>query len=461
MRGSAVPADSRHGARPRNRARRGSYVPASLSCALLAALLLGPPLLLRTSPLLSAGTTPESAPGPGSAPAHGAGSHGGGHYLSFARERNLEMEMMRFIDDPALAETDYALERAQRLHDALRTPGVQGIWMTFNWRTLEVDDSRYDWSLIDANMKVADRYGLELIVQVSDRSYRGGNVLPEYFPTEYVLWSTGGGKSGYVSKRWDPYVYTRTIRLYQAIARRYADHPAFGGIATAETAIGNVDPGAGYDLARYSAALIRIATDTQASLPRGKLFLYLNFLKDGAHLDMRKDARVDLLRRIPHDSLVIGAPDITPDVAGMPGSVNSYRVHVRRNLATVRQFCHLQHVDQGLGGINVKTNRHRRIYLGRVQAIRAWESLSRSREAQSLFEFDDLSDSADERTDLHLDHQLGTLWQPEELFRFGRRNFACDYVFWHLREYPREGEFGWPDVRPVIVNNQRFHERAG
>jgi hypothetical protein len=319
-----------------------------------------------------------------------------------------------------------------------------------------VGDGRYDWRLLDANMAVARRYGLKFLIKVADRSFDGSNIMPGYFPSQYVLWTYGNGNAGYVSKRWDPYVYNRMIRLYRAIANRYAAETAFGGIATTETAVGSV-PGSDYSLDAYRTALVQIATQTQSSMPRGKLFLYLNFLKGGDDVDMNKDARVDLLERIPHTVLVVGAPDITPDVAGMPGNTSSYRIHARKNLSLLPQFCHLQHVDQGLGGRNVKSNLYRQEFFDGVAAIRDREAKPWFNGTPAVFEFDDLRDPNGHRVNLHPSWVVGNLWQPNELFRFGRRNFDCDYVIWHYRDYPRWNEFGWDDVRPVILNNQYFY----
>lgn len=380
-----------------------------------------------------------------------------GHYLTFARERNLKTEVLDLMDDPDAAPSNYHLRIARDLDAALRTPGVKGFAIDVDWRTVETGDGVYDWRLVDDNMEVARRYGLKFIVKISDRSFDGTNIMPRYFPSRYVLWTTGGGKTGFVSKRWDPYVYERMIRLYKRIAWRYASHAGFGGIATTETALGSFSSG-DYTLNKYLTALTQIANQTQSALNGGKLFFYLNFLKGGDSSDMNRDARVRLLKNISHDKLVAGAPDITPDVRGMPGSVSSYRVHVRKNLPSAQQFCHLQHVDQGLAGINVKSNKYRKAYLDKVANVRERESQSWFSGEPSVFEFDDLRDPQGRKVDLHPSWVLGQLWKPAELFAFGERNFNCDYFFWHYREHADWDEFDWDDVEPVILNNPYFYQ---
>ncbi len=379
-----------------------------------------------------------------------------GHYIALDRTRDLETDMLDLVTKPWTASSDYALNTARDLDGALKTPGVKGVWMRFFWRDLEVADGVYDWRVLDHNMAVARQYGLKFVVQVSDRSFDGSNILPRYFPSRYVLWQSGGGHSGVVSKRWDPWVYNRLIRLYKAIARRYADNAAFGGIATTETATGNFS-GGDYSIWKYRTALTQIITQTEAALTRGRLYFYLNFLKGGDNSDMNQDVRVKLLAEVPHGNLVVGAPDVTPDAAGMPRSVTNYRIHARKTMPDLEQFCHLQHTDLGEGGVNVKTNRYRQAYYQEVANARQRESQSWFSGTPAAFEFDDLRDINGNRVKLHPSWELGRLWQPEELFTFGERNFGCDYVFWHYREHPNPGEFGWDDVRPVILDHQYFY----
>jgi hypothetical protein len=253
-------------------------------------------------------------------------------------------------------------------------------------------------------------------------------------------------------------VSSRLIRLHQRIAARYANETAFGGIATTESALGNFS-GANYSLAAYRNALQQIVTETQRSLSRGKLFWYLNFLRGDATADMRQDARVQILNNVPHHSLVVGASDITPDMQGMPGSVNSYRVHVRNTRANLEQFCHAQHVDQGLGGINRKSNQHRGTFTQLVQRLRRQEQQPWHTGPHGTYVFDDLRDPNGRRVDQHPNWVLGQLWNPRELFDYANRNFDCDYFFWHYREnvYNLPTQFWWEDIRPVITSNQGFH----
>jgi hypothetical protein len=292
---------------------------------------------------------------------------------------------------------------------------------------------------------------------VATRSYDGTNIMPRYFPNQYTVWTQNGGASGFVAKLWDPWVHNRLIRLYKRIAWRYGSNLAFGGIGNSETALGNLS-GGNYSYSKYRSALIKIATETQAALQRGRFFFYLNFLKGGVSADMRKDGRVQVVNNIPRYALVYGGPDITPDLQGMPGSMTSARIHLRKTRPGVQQFCHAQHRDLGKGGINRKANKHRWNYLDKVQRVRNQETQQWFSGQKAIFRFDNVRNAAGQN--VHPDWQLGALWEPWEVFRFANGNFDCDYFLWNYREnvFNKSTEYWWPDVQEVIRNNQYFYK---
>src|SRR5690606_36042395 len=104
----------------------------------------------------------------------GGGTGGGGagnwmpkgHYWSFAEKWNLKTEMYEImVSKTRKAPSNWHLGMAQELHTALTTPGVKGYVMRFNWGDLETGDGRYNWALLDANMDVARRMRLRMVVQ--------------------------------------------------------------------------------------------------------------------------------------------------------------------------------------------------------------------------------------------------------------------------------------------------------
>ena len=400
----------------------------------------------------------------------GGGSSGGGsssgnampkgHYLNFSRERNIEQEMLNYIDNPNSAPSSWHLNIARDMHDALTMRAVKGFSVHIPWRDLETGDNQIKWSTLDANMRVARRLNKKFIVKIGTRGFSNDNPAPNYFPSHQSVWNG----NGFTVKLWDSWAYNRLIRLHKRIIDRYGSDSAFGGIATTETSVGNVT-GGNYTLSSYRNALKQIANQTQTALREGgngRFFWYLNFVKGGDSANMRQDVRVDLLKNdVAHNALAIGGPDITPDARGMPSSVNSYRIHVRKTMSDVDQFCHLQHVDHGRGGKNVKSNQFRIEYQERVDSWRHRESQPWFNGTPAIFEFSDLATSRGGPVELHPDWVLGQLWHPSEIFDFANRNFHCDYVFWNYREnvHNNQTEYWWEDVQPIIRNNEYFYNR--
>jgi hypothetical protein len=247
------------------------------------------------------------------------------------------------------------------------------------------------------------------------------------------------------------------IRLYKAIASRYASDEGFGGIATTESALGNFSDGS-YSVAKYETALTQIMTQTQAAMTRGKLFWYLNFIRGNNVINLNHDSRVHMADQVPHDSIVLGGPDVTPDVRGMAMSVNNYRVHLRKTMSSLPQFCHLQYVDLGLGNRNLKDNTYRLKYLEKVAAVREREQQSWFSGTPATFEFSTLDPTGESLVQLHPQWQLGNAWQPRELFDFGQANFGCNYVFWNYRKPwgSNDDQFYWTDIAPLITDTRYF-----
>jgi hypothetical protein len=142
----------------------------------------------------------------------------------------------------------------------------------------------------------------------------------------------------------------------------------------------------------------------------------------------------------------------------MPGSVNSYRIHARKTMGGLQQFCHAQHVDQGQGK-NVKDNRYRIAFRDKVNTIRNRERQSWYNGPTAIYEYSALNPSQGSPVQLHPSSVLGKQWHPNELFQFATRNFQCEYFFWHYREnvHNMNTQFWWEDIRPIIQNNQYFY----
>lgn len=353
-----------------------------------------------------------------------------GHYISFGTFIDLKTEMMDILDAPS-SYTDTRVAAARYLRDTITAPGVQGVWIPFDWDLVEIANNEFNWVPFEHNLRVAQRLGLRVIMKFSDRSFNGRNIMPDYFPAQYSI-AVGGrtdALDGYVSKRWDPYVYNKIVRLLRAAATRYDAHPAFEGIATTETAPGQFDLAAnGYTKEAYENALITIVNNSKTAFVQSKLFFYINFIPLGGALDLSRDSRTKIISAIRGSSISIGGPDVMADDEGHADSANLVYIWAEQMYPNLTKSCHAQFNDYQ----QAKTNAARIDYKTRTGA----------------FPDDILRTLGGNEVDLHPSAELGILWTPFETFRYGLENFGCNYFFWHFRRSSTGYETA--DVLPVI-----------
>ena len=167
--------------------------------------------------------------------------------------------------------------------------GVRGIQLRYRWADLEAQQDQYDFSAIERDLASVTRANLQLVVMIEDKSFQGESPLPAYLQERYTVES----KRGYMAKRWDPYVVERMSKLVQAFGRRFDCNPNLEGIAFQETAI-RTRPGATqaarYTPEKYRDALLTTLRNATVSLPRSRVFWYMNFLpaRPGLHRGHRQ-----------------------------------------------------------------------------------------------------------------------------------------------------------------------------
>ncbi len=377
-----------------------------------------------------------------------------GHYLSFAEPINLKEEVTNVLDNPA-AYTTTQKNKAKDIDEILRSPGIKGIWTPFYWFMVETVDTplddiltndRFDWSYIDANLAVAKRYGLRLVTTFSDRTFKNLNAMPPYFPPQYVL-EVDSLRSetlgGYVSKRWDPYVNKRMIRLLKALGARYDSNPNFEGVANSESAIGQlVDPNTGYNGDTYKNAIINLVNSSKVAFPHSTFFLYLNFVEGVQKNILDNDGRVEIIDAVASPNVGFGGPDVMADDSGHATGLNSIYIRAKNEHPTAPKFCHAQFNDQK----QLKTNQFRLKFFNDV----------------GRYGDDILRNLAGTKVSLHPDNELDTYWTPQETFTYGRENFNCNYFFWHYKtgrgklDAAGHPEYITRDILPLINANQNF-----
>ncbi|MFO1468540.1 MAG: hypothetical protein U1F35_19205 [Steroidobacteraceae bacterium] len=278
--------------------------------------------------------------------------------------------------------------------DAL-APGVAGIEMRYRWAELEPREGQYDLSLVARDLDLVRRSDRQLVVLIEDKTFKDEMPTPAYL-AKYTL---PNRNRGYSALRWDPYVNGRLEKLVEQIGAQFDCDPHFEGVAFQETAPGLEDSDLdahGYSAEAYRDALIDLLRSASASVPRSRVFWYMNFLPRG------QQYIGDVAEAVLGRGVVMGGPDILPDNPVLAQKVYPFYEKFRGRMPL---FNSMQH--------NSYRHRHR--------------------------------DSGGRR---------GDYWSMEDLYGFARDRLHVDYVFWdyHNRRQPSDShDFG--DAREVIMRH--------
>ena len=187
-------------------------------------------------------------------------------------------------------------------------PGTKGFVKTYLWRELEPDQGVYDFSEIESDLQLLATQGMQLIVQIVDKTFFGDIPTPDYLSSDqYVRLNR---KDGYTAIRWEPAVQEAFKALIQAIGQSLDSHPNLEGIATQETAPGldqDVLDDTGYTPEKYRDTLIDVLTSAAQSLACSRVFWFQNYLPgNNDYLD-------DVGAAVESLGVMMGGPDVLPD----------------------------------------------------------------------------------------------------------------------------------------------------
>ncbi len=284
------------------------------------------------------------------------------------------------------------------LKAAARTPGIDGVQRRYRWAQLEPSPGVYDFAAISRDLEVMASAGVQLVAMIEDKTFDGTIPTPADLHDDA---QTLQGPRGYVATRWDPVVVDRLARLVSALGEQFDCHPNFEGVAFQESAL-SLDPAtlreAGYTPEKYRDALIRLLRAADASLPRSRVFWYMNFLPGNqGYLD-------DIAAAVLGTGVVMGGPDILPENSALAS--RTYPIYERFR-GRLKLFGSMQH-----------------------------DSYRHPRGAQKLA----------------AGFGQPELWSMEELFLFARDELHVDYVFWEFRSRRKPADSrDWNEARDVIV----------
>jgi hypothetical protein len=283
-------------------------------------------------------------------------------------------------------------QMAKGLEEALKrslSDEIKGVQLRYRWTDLEPLEGRYDLSLIARDLEVAARWKLQLVAVIEDKSFNDRPPpTPAYLHAKHTLRS----RQGYTAVRWDPYVNQRLQQLVAEIGAQFDCNPNLEGIAFQESAPNLADEvlaASGYTPEKYRDALLALLRSASQSLPRSRIFWYMNFLPGGqAYLG-------DIARTLAGTGLVMGGPDVLPD--NEPLAERVYPLYEALN-GRLPLFCSMRHPSYR-----------------------------------------------------HLKAGASGYWSMEDLFVFARDELHVDYLFWEYSSRPNPpGSRDWAEALAVM-----------
>ena len=307
-----------------------------------------------------------------------------GHYL--AVKEDFELSELKFLKEPA----------------------IKGVIKRYFWKDLETEKGVYDLSKIENDLAFLNNLNKQLIVFITDKSFFGASVLPEYLKNYEIT-----NEKITVPKRWESFVIYRTILLGNSITEKFDNRLNFEGVALQESALSL--PAAiletnGYTPEKYRDALIETINGIEKKAKQSQVFWYMNFLPGN------NDYLAEIVNNLTSKNIVLSGPDILP-----------YRL----GLKDITYPLYEKFKDQFYLGCSVQ-----------------WDSYKHHKNDTTFL----ARDSAPI-------HEEGYI-ELKEIFAFGRDRLFLNYVFWSYFENPPvEDAFDTEDAVEVIRKNPEFNPK--
>jgi hypothetical protein len=276
--------------------------------------------------------------------------------------------------------------------------GITGVQMRYRWSELEPEQDHYQFAAIARDLASAKSAGVQLVVLIEDKTFTDEVPTPQYVAGKYTV---RNNNRGYTTLRWDPFVVDRLQRLTANLGAQFDCDPNFEGMGFQESSP-SLDESAlqsyGYSPEKYRDALISLLRSAAASVPRSRVFWYMNFVPHNQRYVG------EIANAVIGTGVVMGGPDILPDSRPLERLVYPYYDEFRGRL---KLFSSMQH------------NSYRHRHGGREGS--------------------------------------GDYWSMEDLFQFARTKLHVDYLFWdyHTQRVPPDSH-NWDDAREVIARNPTF-----
>lgn len=187
---------------------------------------------------------------------------------------------------------------------------VKGVMVRAIWSSIERSKGVYDWSTMDAVVDACRAHNKDVFFLILEREFGGESNADRCLAPQYVKQIDNGrgcmpSKNGGLPAYHRPAVADAMIDFVQAIADRYDQDDAFGGIMSAESGpgFGPVGPPSDWTKAAYAEQLVRIYRAGMNSMTKG---LYITGL---GHLAGYETFLVDNQNAL---GAGFGGPDLFP-----------------------------------------------------------------------------------------------------------------------------------------------------
>ena len=210
----------------------------------------------------------------------------------------------------------------KQIDSLLMRPDIQGVQVIYSWKSLEPEKDRYDFSQIEADLKILDAAHKKLFVQVQDRFFRPEDKgVPGYLMQDSIYAggitkqadNPGEGKSpgsGWVADQWNQNVQERYQHLLSALAKQF-DGRVYG-VNLPESAV-DVDirhHPAGFTCDRYFDAELNNMKAAKAAFRKSYVVQYVNFWPCEWNNDHNYMGRAFAFAA--EHGIGLGGPDVVP-----------------------------------------------------------------------------------------------------------------------------------------------------
>jgi hypothetical protein len=202
-------------------------------------------------------------------------------------------------------------------------PDIEGVQVVYAWKSLEPEESRYDFSQIEADLARLEPLRKQLFLQIQDRFFeREHRYVPRYLLDEPKY---GGGLapqrdnpgenqpegSGWVAMQWNPAVRDRFQKLLDALAKQF-DGRVYGiNLPESAADIDQDKDTTGFTCDKYFAAEVENIRHARKAFRKSHVVQYANFWPCGWNDEHGYFSR--FFEIAERERIGVGGPDIVPD----------------------------------------------------------------------------------------------------------------------------------------------------